>query len=209
VVNTDGLVLIGAGSEWFWSMLQFVIVAVTLVGIYYQLRVSQSANAFSQLGALVEEWNGELLVRKRIAVLIALRAGVAPADIPDAPATAVASYWEKVGALMRAGHVASSLVAEGLGGAEVWWLILAPWVQRLRSEDANPEYYEHFEWTAATLVRLHPSVAFDQAAFDRTLEARITQNQADLRDLEVMRTVIVAPRDPGAGDSDPATSRPA
>ena len=39
-----------------WSMLQFIVVAVTVVGIYYQLRSSQSANAFTQLGALVDEW---------------------------------------------------------------------------------------------------------------------------------------------------------
>jgi hypothetical protein len=66
LINTNGLALIGPGSEWFWSMLQFVIVAVTLVGIYYQLRSSQSANAFTQLGALVDEWNGERLTRKRM-----------------------------------------------------------------------------------------------------------------------------------------------
>src|SRR6476646_11829595 len=109
VSNTDGLVLIGPGSEWFWSMLQFVVVAVTLVGIYYQLRSSQSANAFTQLGALVEEWNGERLVRKRRAVYLALRDGAAPADVPEAPAEAIANYWEKVGSLVRGGHIAPSL----------------------------------------------------------------------------------------------------
>jgi len=50
------------------SMLQFIVVAVTLVGIYYQLRSSQSANAFTQLGALVDEWQGERLIRKRMAL---------------------------------------------------------------------------------------------------------------------------------------------
>jgi hypothetical protein len=192
LINTNGLVLIGPGSEWFWSMLQFVIVAVTLVGIYYQLRSSQSANAFAQLGALVEEWQGERLVRKRIAVLVVIRDGGAPADIPDSPAQAIANYWEKVGALARAGHVAPSLIGEGLGGAEIWWGILAPWVLRVRTEDANPSLYEHFEWLAGTLVRIHPAAAFDQHSFDRTLEQRITGNEADLRDLEAMRTVIVA-----------------
>ena len=44
LINTNGLAFFGPGSEWLWSMLQFVVVAVTLVGIYYQLRSSQSAN---------------------------------------------------------------------------------------------------------------------------------------------------------------------
>ena len=193
LINTNGLALIGPGSEWFWSMLQFVVVAVTVVGIYYQLRSSQSANAFSQLGTLVDEWNGERLTRKRMAVYLALRDGAAPADIPDSPAEAVANYWEKVGALVRAGHIAPGLISEGLGGVDLWWGILAPWARKQRTQDANPEYYEHFESLAATLVRLHPAVAFDQQSFDRSLGQRIAQYQADLYDLEAMRTVVVAP----------------
>jgi hypothetical protein len=196
LVNTDGLVLIGQGSEWFWSMLQFVIVAVTLLGIYYQLRISQSANAFAQLGGLVDEWQGEWLVRKRIGVLVALRDGAAPADVPDAAAAAIANFWEKVGALVRAGHIDRSLVVEGFVGAQDWWGILAPWVLKVRTEDANPSFWEHFEWLAGTMVRLHPEAAFDQQSFDRRLKERITANEADLRDLEAMRRVIVAPQAP-------------
>jgi hypothetical protein len=144
LVNTNGLAFIGPGSEWFWSMLQFLVVAVTLVGIYYQLRSSQSANAFTQLGELVDEWQGERLTRKRRTVYLALRDGAAPADIPDSPAEAIANYREKVGSLVRAGHMAPRLIAEGHAGAEGWWGILEPWVQRVRTEDANPKFYEHF-----------------------------------------------------------------
>jgi hypothetical protein len=190
-VNTNGLAFIGPGSEWFWTMLQFVVVAVTLVGIYYQLRSSQSANAFAQLGSLVDEWQGERLTRKRRAIYLALRDGAAPADIPDAAAEAVANYWEKVGSLVRAGHIAPSLIAEGHAGAESFWGILDSWVQRVRTEGANPKFYEHFEWLAATMVRLHPVLAFDRETFDRTLQKSIAANEADLLDLEAMRTTIV------------------
>ncbi len=84
---------------------------------------------------------------------------------------------------------APRLVAEGLGGADNWWGVLAQWVDRVRADDVNPGLYEHFEWLASTLVRLHPALAFDREAFDRTLEQRITLNEADLRDLESMRAV--------------------
>jgi hypothetical protein len=30
IVNTNGLVFFGTGSEWLWSMLQFLVVAVSL-----------------------------------------------------------------------------------------------------------------------------------------------------------------------------------
>ena len=47
MVNTEGLTLFGAGSEWLWSMLQFVVVAITLAGIYVQLRQAGAADAFA------------------------------------------------------------------------------------------------------------------------------------------------------------------
>ena len=49
LINLDGLALIGPGSEWFWSMLQFVIVAITLMTIYRQLRLQASAGAIEQM----------------------------------------------------------------------------------------------------------------------------------------------------------------
>ena len=164
-----------------------IVLAVTFVAIYRQLALARSANAFTQLGALVEEWEGERLVRKRIGVLVALRDGTPPADIPYAPAMAIANFWEKVAALARAGHMTPSLIAEGFGGVQLWWAILSPWVTKVRTEDANPAYYEHVEWLAGILIRLHPASAIDQQALDRTLEQRIASNEADLRDLEAMR----------------------
>jgi hypothetical protein len=193
-INTEGMSFIGPGSEWFWTALSGIVLAVTFVAIYRQLALARGANAFAQLGALIEEWQGELMVRKRLAVLLALRDGTAPADIPDAPVSAVANFWEKVGALARAGHVAPSLIAEGFGGAQLWWAILAPYVMKVRMEDANPDFWEHFEWLAGTLVRIHPRSAIDQQALDRTLEQRIAASEADLRDLEAMRAVPSASR---------------
>jgi len=188
-INTDGMAFIGPGSEWFWTAFSGIVLAVTFLAIYRQLALARGANAFAQLGGLVDAWNGERLIRKRLDALHALRDGAAAADIPDSPASAIANFWEKVGALVRAGHIDASLIAEGFVGANDWWGILAPWMLKVRAEDANPNLWEHFEWHAGTLVRLHPTTAFDQQRFERTLEQRITANEADLRDLVAMRTV--------------------
>ena len=40
LINTDGLSLIGPGSEWFWTALSGVILAVTFIAIYRQLGCS-------------------------------------------------------------------------------------------------------------------------------------------------------------------------
>jgi hypothetical protein len=190
-INTDGMSFIGPGSEWFWTALSWIVLAVTLVAIYRQIALARGANAFAQLRALVDEWNGERLVRKRIGVLLAFRDGAPRADIPESPASAIANFLEGVGALVRAGHIDRSLIAEGFVGVDEWWGILAPFVLRVRTEDANPTLWANFEWLARTLVQIHPSTAFDQEAFDRSVEQRITVNEADLRDLEAMRMVTV------------------
>ena len=39
LINTDGMSFIGPGSEWFWTMLQVLVVAVSLLGLYRQLRL--------------------------------------------------------------------------------------------------------------------------------------------------------------------------
>jgi hypothetical protein len=41
IINTDGMALIGPGSEWFWTALQFTALAITFVAIYRQLRTQQ------------------------------------------------------------------------------------------------------------------------------------------------------------------------
>jgi hypothetical protein len=37
-INTDGMALIGPGSEWFWTALQFTALAITFIAIYRQLQ---------------------------------------------------------------------------------------------------------------------------------------------------------------------------
>jgi hypothetical protein len=57
----------------------------------------------------------------------------------------------------------------------------------VRAGDTNPASYEHVEWIAAALMRLHPARAFDRESFVAELAQRIRNNEADLRDLEAMR----------------------
>jgi len=42
LINTNGLTLIGPGSEWFWTALQATALAITFIAIYRQLRTQQS-----------------------------------------------------------------------------------------------------------------------------------------------------------------------
>ena len=125
LINVDGLALIGPGSEWFWSMLQFVVVAITLFAIFRQVSLQTSAGAIQQATGLQGDWHSsERLMRSRLAVLVALRDGMNPATTARAAANEVGNFWERVGYLVKAGHINRRLVhvnRTGFDGDSISW----------------------------------------------------------------------------------------
>lgn len=192
LISPDGIVLIGPGSEWFWSMLQFVVVVVTLVGIYYQLRLAGSANAFAQLDTLMGEWQSERMARKRLGLLTAVRDGVPLDALPNHAAATIANYWEKVGGLVAARHVSEALIKESFG-EEVgfWYGLLTPWAARIQAVDPRERMFAHFE-DLATRMGSGGTLGFDRERFDRNLDDYIGGHEATIREFEAMRSVIVA-----------------
>ena len=130
LVNWSGA-LIGPGSEWFWAMLQFVVVAATLIGLYRQLRLQSSQQAIEQLGAFDREWRDELNSRVCLEILLSLRDGVDPAHIPDGLAISIGAFWEKIGGLVRAGHIDPGTALE-----RQWWRLRCV-VDDARASDAK------------------------------------------------------------------------
>jgi hypothetical protein len=207
LVNWSGT-LIGPDSEWLWAMLQFVIVAGTLIGLYRQLRLQSSQQAIEQLGAFDREWRDELYSQTCLEILLALRRGVAPAHIPEGLAVSIGAFWEKIGGLVRAGHIDPELLWNGSGGdCAVWWTTLAPVTRRLRAEVEGPTYLENFEWLAGIMndrnrrAGLRPT---DEGWLASNMERRIRMFQDLIRVQQSLRTVVIA--SPGAVAS---ASRPA
>jgi hypothetical protein len=168
-VSTEPIVFIGPGSEWFWSMAQFVVVAVTLLGIYYQFRLQRAATAFEQLNRIAEQWGSEPMLRARLDGLRAVAGGRA---IPGGAVALIGNYWEGVATLVRQGHVNARAVAESLGSETViWWSALADTARTAREQRLDPTVFENFEWLA---TRLGEDAANDGAAvYDRETMARI------------------------------------
>ena len=209
LVSADGLTLLGPGSEWFWSMLQFLVVAITLVGIYVQVREEHTANTFAKANALKQEWEGEFLIRRRLGMILALRDGKPTADVVTF-ATPVANFWEHVGALVRAGHIAPSLVYQYLGSAcQTTWNLLEPLVRQVRAEEGEGVWSD-FEWLVKRLERERRGPAGADGTFGRELLAErapsvIASLSQSLRDFEEMRRVVVAPVAPWTDREGPTT----
>ena len=194
-INTDGMAFIGPGSEWFWTAISGLILVVTFIAIYRQLRIMRSASAFAQLDAFERELGSERMKRFELEVLVALRDGVDPAHLGRGAAFGIFQFWETTGALARRGHLDPKLLFEGSGMNVVdWWRTLAPYAKRVRADAQAPAFLENFEWLASMMAELArrartQSWLDDPAA---TPEARINWLVERLRVDEALRTLTIA-----------------
>jgi hypothetical protein len=188
-VSSDPIVFIGPGSEWFWSMAQFVVVAITLIGIYYQFRLQRSANAFEQANRLADEWGSESILRAKVTTCRALLAGEDP---PLSAVGTVTAFWEKVGGLVRRGHVDAGVVYDSLGNAaRTWWALLEDWTKRARTSTESSDFLIHFEWLAGAFARIAERegtvLPLDRTFIFRNLPEGIEAAEDQIRNYERMR----------------------
>lgn len=198
LINTEGLVFIGPGSEWFWTALSGVVLAVTFVAIYRQLRAQASTRAFELLESYVREGESESLHRACIEILTAVRDGADLTAIPAGPAALIGGIWEKYALLARRGHIDVRLLWEfDSEGPQGWWLMLAPRTRK-RRETRGPKLLENLEWLAGAMADmdrragehvLGPDDVFGQ------LDGWIASHTEELRAARERRTVFVESTD--------------
>ena len=198
-INTDGMAFIGPGSEWFWTALSGIVLAVTFIAIYRQLRLQRSQSAIEQLDGFQREWASERIVRHMLDALVARRDGTDPADMPPAAVYALAIFWEKIGSLCRSGHIDPKLLWNVSGDECIeCWVLLAPHVKRGQRRMSDPTYFEHFEWIAGVMSETSGRAgvpAFDEAMLANLLNDRIAEYRDLIRVEQALRTVIIASPD--------------
>ena len=194
LINTEGMALIGPGSEWFWTAVSGVVLAVTFVAIYRQLRAQASTRAFELLEGYQRENESESLQRAAIEILTALRDGSDPAAIPAGPAALIGGLWERYALLARRGHLDVKLLWEfDSEGPQGWWLILAPRT-RLRRETRGPRLLEHLEWLAGVMADLDRRAGDPVLGPDDVfghLDDWIAVHTAEVREARERRSVYV------------------
>jgi hypothetical protein len=195
-INTDGMAFIGPGSEWFWTAVSGIVLAVTFYAIYRQLRLQRSQGAIEQVGRIEAEYDSERFSRLHLEILLALRDGVDPANIPMNAAFEIANFWEGVGSLARHGHLDLQLLLESgsVVSCQSDWVLLAPLLTKVGRERESPAMGEHFVWLVgraeawARKAGLRLDDANRQAA---RLEERIANFEAAIRTREALRAVTM------------------
>ena len=145
LINTNGLVLIGPGSEWFWTALSGLVLAITFFAIYRQLRLQRSQAAIAQVTAIRAEWTSKAERHARLAALIDLEHRVPAEGMPQS-AYAVANWFDRQGYLVRKGHLdleeASSIFTDDL---LFWWTTCEPYVRQDRATHELDQILADFE----------------------------------------------------------------
>ena len=205
LINTDGMVFIGPGSEWFWTTVGSIVTAVSLIAIFRQLRMQRSADAMKQIDAFMQDFFSERLLRHQLTVLFAIRDGVSRDNLPLAATTAIANYLEKIGTLAHEGHLDLKLLGGATGICQGWWATMEPTLLRLRVETGLTIMFGGFEWLVGKYAeadrRAGVEVRYDDAWQSNSLARRISLAEEWLRVESELRTVIVVPSGaaPGQG----------
>lgn len=188
LINTDGMAFIGPGSEWFWTAVSGLVLAVTFIAIYRQLRLQRSANSYGQLTEIDRQDISEPMLRMKLQILEALRDGVEPAQVPYGAASYVSDFWESTAALVRLGHIDVRLLHLVMGnGCRRWWAMLRPFLERARVEGgsrASPRSSSGSPggWPSSTGGRATRSrTSSRRSAKDSTSTSRTTQTASALR----------------------------
>lgn len=190
ILSKDPIVLIGPGSEWFWTAVSGIVLAVTFLAIWRQLRQARSAAAFEQLSHLTEDWRSEGLLRARVRVARAFLVGEAP---PPGPAGLIGDYWEGVASLVRGGHVDAVVVYESLGPSlRFSWALLQAETRRVQQEEGATTWV-HFEWLAGLFdglaARDGVPASMDRGAVIKHLPDLIVSYEAQIRMAEESRMI--------------------
>lgn len=202
LISSDELVLVGPGSEWFWAALQFVVVVVTLLAIYRQLRAQGAANAVQRMETLQGEWNSERMIHSRLVVAIWRKHDAASpnaASSPDFETQAalgwLCGFFENLSDLEEDGYLTWKEVVNNWGQSLiVYWVLLAPVVTELRSS-ATSNMFTGFERLARRAEAVARSLGEDwlmsESEIPQMLEEQIGRNAARLRMLRDIASGVI------------------
>lgn len=135
------VVVFGPGSEWLWTMAQFLALTITGFAIFRQLKAQAWANQFAIFSKWSDDWASLKMVRFKLAWSIQIAEG----NRELTPSRTFVSGWLNSSAAARYhGHVNPRIAWENLGQqAQTYWALIQPLVADFRAND--PELWKDWE----------------------------------------------------------------
>jgi len=218
LINLDDFVILGAGSEWLWTMVSGVVLAVTFIAIYRQLSLQRDAAAIDQVRAITREWTDERMARAKLEVVTLISDGASPETTLTA-ALDIGDFWEDFAFLVRSGNLDRKLIYNSVGpSVRIYWELLKPSARAARERARDDGIWVDFEWLAGVFAEFDRKAGeratFNSAYLAEQLPHLMQSNRIAIRRFEDLRAVIVHPSppaevEPGPGRPSRARKRPA
>jgi hypothetical protein len=128
IVSSEPLVLIGPGSEWFWTAISAVVVAITFVAIFRQLRAQRAAGVLEQVNTLQAQWEAREFTYVRLYAMIAFENREVELGMPRI-AYEVAAWFDNLAGFVLGGHVSQHVASGYAEPVLFWWTIMKPYVE--------------------------------------------------------------------------------
>lgn len=136
---------VGPESEWLWACLQFVVITLSLYGIYRQVRIQSHANMLHAMFELAAKWDSPRMIDARRQVCAAY--GKDPADTSiNQQEDRIATFFEEISFFLKKGAFTADAIWEQYSYyVEHYWPMLEPRVRAFRKDERDDTWFENFE----------------------------------------------------------------
>jgi hypothetical protein len=195
LINFDGFVVVGQGSEWFWAMLTMIALTVTFLAIYRQLSAQRAAVAFEQLQTLEAELKSDRMQYIGHRFVVGLRRGEDWTRLETF--MWIPSFFEKLSLLHQRGYLDTEVLYTSFGENIVrWWTVSASIIEQLRVEYENPGELAGFERLAVRMRQMMakrgvPPFETDPASIAGRLDWMIDGYERRLKTDEEFKTRVI------------------
>lgn len=197
VLDWEGPIL-GPGSEWFWAAAQFVVVVISLVGIYRQLKSQGAANAIQRIETLVGEYSSSRMIYSRLVLAHHLR--YEPPSLEGfMKARSTLDFFIDLANLDEMGYLSLKEIEATWGRSiQVWTALTAPLVEIARRNEGRDDLYD-LSGLVARLRALDAKrgiapLVIDEETGNSLLDYSITMHTADLKQEADYRSGIIPTR---------------
>ena len=136
--------IFGTDSSWFWAMCQFIVITISLIFIYRQLRIQRQANALSSLKSLDDKWRSINMAKARYAVC--KKCGHDDKKIRHNEEN-ILDFFEEMGLFLKRKVFDKKAIWEFYSYyIEHYWPILQPKIVEIRAETQDKTWFSNFEY---------------------------------------------------------------
>lgn len=136
--------IVGEKSQWFWGMVQFFAVAISLTLIYRQIKLHRQGNLLQAIAGIDQKWGSEKFINYR--VMICERYDLDSLKI-DKVESEVLGFFEDLGIYLKRGVFDKNLLWDKYSYfIEYYWIMYEKHILEFRAQDDDSTWFDQFEY---------------------------------------------------------------